>query len=146
MGFSWIALLVVVIATLPAISKYLVGPVIPISCSPADSLIVVTGVSSGLGQHAALTLAQKGFHVLGTVRKAADSEKVLQLSVRDEWKGKGSLLTTICDVRNPQDVKSLGKYVRGLTQPSRTSAQVGKKPLHLLGLVNNAGIRNLNFY
>jgi NADP-dependent 3-hydroxy acid dehydrogenase YdfG len=37
---------------------------------------VVTGVSTGIGYETALMLADKGFHVFGSVRKTADVDRL----------------------------------------------------------------------
>jgi NAD(P)-dependent dehydrogenase (short-subunit alcohol dehydrogenase family) len=84
--------------------------------------VVVTGVSSGIGLGIAKTLAAKGLHVFGSVRKLADSERV-QREV-------GARFTPlIFDVTDEGAIKAGAGEVR--------KALGGKT---LFGLVNNAGI------
>jgi NAD(P)-dependent dehydrogenase (short-subunit alcohol dehydrogenase family) len=40
--------------------------------------IFITGISSGIGYHAAKTLAGKGFHIIGSVRNSKDAERIRQ--------------------------------------------------------------------
>jgi hypothetical protein len=42
--------------------------------------VLVTGASSGIGLDAALSLCQTGYHVLATVRRDEDRERLLQLA------------------------------------------------------------------
>ena len=41
-------------------ADYLLRPAIPVICSPAESVVVITGVSSGLGNDAAAALVEQG--------------------------------------------------------------------------------------
>ncbi|MEP5263470.1 MAG: SDR family NAD(P)-dependent oxidoreductase, partial [Nitratireductor sp.] len=84
--------------------------------------VVVTGVSTGIGHAAARVLADKGFHVFGSVRKEADAERL-----KKELGGKFTPL--IFDVTDEAAVRRGAETVR--------AALKGET---LAGLVNNAGI------
>lgn len=84
--------------------------------------VVVTGVSSGIGLGIAKSLAAKGIHVFGSVRKPADGERVLREV--------GARFTPLLfDVTDELAVKAGAAEVRRV---------LGGKTLR--GLVNNAGI------
>ncbi|MFA5941583.1 MAG: SDR family oxidoreductase [Sinimarinibacterium sp.] len=84
--------------------------------------VVVTGVSTGIGRATAALLCQQGFHVFGSVRKAADGEK-LKADL-----GK-SFTPLVFDVTDEAAVRAAAQGVREALQGER-----------LAGLVNNAGI------
>jgi len=84
--------------------------------------IVVTGVSTGIGHSTATQLAASGFHVFGSVRKAADGERLKRAL--------GDRFTALhFDVIDEQAVAAAAAQVR--------EALAGDT---LAGLVNNAGI------
>jgi NAD(P)-dependent dehydrogenase (short-subunit alcohol dehydrogenase family) len=83
--------------------------------------VVVTGVSSGIGQAIARVLAAKGFHVFGSVRKPADAEPLTRELT--------SFTPLVFDVTDEASVVAAAQTVR--------AALSGRK---LAGLVNNAGI------
>ena len=84
--------------------------------------IVITGVSTGIGQATATLLVQRGFRVFGSVRKAADGERLS--------KALGSAFTPLLfDVCDEAAVAAGAAQVR--------AALNGET---LAGLVNNAGI------
>ena len=84
--------------------------------------IVVTGVSTGIGWGATKVLVQKGFHVFGSVRKAADGERL-----KAEF---GDAFTPLLfDVTDEAAVRAGARQVE---------AALGGATL--AGLVNNAGI------
>lgn len=86
--------------------------------------IVVTGVSTGIGWGCVKVLAARGFHVFGSVRKAADADRLAS-----EF---GSAFTPLTfDVTDEQAVAAAARQVR---------EKLGGAPL--FGLVNNAGIAN----
>ena len=84
--------------------------------------VVVTGVSTGIGHAAAKVLAQKGFHVFGSVRKEADAER-LKKELGDRF------TPLIFDVTDEAAIRRAAEEVR--------AALKGET---LAGLVNNAGI------
>lgn len=84
--------------------------------------IVITGVSTGIGFDAARLLGERGFHVFGSVRKAADAAAVSQaLGV--------SFTPLLFDVTDEVAIAKAADQVRDA---------VGEAGL--FGLVNNAGI------
>ena len=84
--------------------------------------VVVTGVSSGIGHACATLLAKQGFHVFGSVRKAADGQRLAGEL--------GAAFTPLhFDVTDELAVHSAAAQVR-----ERLQGQT------LAGLVNNAGI------
>ncbi|MBL6854362.1 MAG: SDR family NAD(P)-dependent oxidoreductase [Alphaproteobacteria bacterium] len=84
--------------------------------------VVVTGSSTGIGWGIAKVLIQKGFRVFGSVRKAADGERL--------EKEFGPNFMPV-----PFDVTDAGAVARGAEQ---VAAALGGETL--AGLVNNAGI------
>jgi len=86
--------------------------------------ILITGCSSGFGRVTALTLAQQGWHVFATVRKAADRESLLaEAEIRQ---CQDTLTTFICDVTQQEQVMALVH-------------EITKSTPRLDALVNNAG-------
>ena len=84
--------------------------------------VVVTGVSTGIGYATAKLLAEKGFHVFGSVRKAADAERLRGAL--------GANFTALqFDVTDEPAVRAAADQLR--------FALEGEK---LAGLVNNAGV------
>ena len=93
--------------------------------------IVVTGAHTGIGKHAALTLAKQGFTVFCGVRKPEHGDELLRSAAKfeiDESKVRPILL----DVTKPDQVYAAVQQV---------SAFVGEEE-GLYGLFNNAGIVN----
>ncbi|KAL7574044.1 hypothetical protein ACA910_015622 [Epithemia clementina (nom. ined.)] len=89
--------------------------------------IVVTGAHTGIGKHAALTLAKEGFTVFCGVRKLEDGEELLQSAAKfaiDLSKIKPILL----DVTNPEQIEAAVQQVQEFVQDRG-----------LYGLFNNAG-------
>jgi NAD(P)-dependent dehydrogenase (short-subunit alcohol dehydrogenase family) len=84
--------------------------------------VVVTGASTGIGWGCAKVLVEKGFRVLGSVRKEADAERL-----RNEFGGNFTPL--FFDVTDEAAVRQAA---------SATASVLGNEPL--FGLVNNAGI------
>lgn len=64
-GFSWTAMLVVLLAASPFLMEQLFRRAYPVHLKGA---VVVTGASTGIGKHAAVTLAQEGYTVFAGVR------------------------------------------------------------------------------
>ncbi|GMV62898.1 MAG: short-chain dehydrogenase [Parvibaculum sp.] len=84
--------------------------------------VVVTGVSTGIGHAAAKVLAEKGFHVFGSIRKEADAARL-----KSELGARFTAL--IFDVTDEAAIRAAAGEVR--------AALKGET---LAGLVNNAGI------
>src|SRR4051794_2031215 len=84
--------------------------------------VVVTGASTGIGWAVAKVLTQRGFHVFGSVRKAADAERLVAAF--------GDKVTPLLfDVTDEAAVRAAARTVE---------ATLDGRPL--AGLVNNAGI------
>ena len=79
--------------------------------------VIVSGASRGIGRHAALALAQAGFHVLAGVRDPADAADLAALHPEN-------LTPVTLDITRAGDITALAGALAG-------------QPLH--GLVNNAG-------
>ena len=96
-----------------------------------DRAVVVTGVSRGIGEAITRCLTAKGYHVFGTVRRAADAEE-LERGVGSKSGGeKGSFFTPlVLDVCDAEAVKAAAARVASILGPRRV----------LAGLVNNAGV------
>jgi NAD(P)-dependent dehydrogenase (short-subunit alcohol dehydrogenase family) len=77
--------------------------------------VLVTGASTGIGEATALHLEERGFDVIGAVRKQEDAQRLSHQGVR----------TVKLDVTDPASIAS-------------ARAELGDEPL--AGLVNNAGI------
>lgn len=84
--------------------------------------VVVTGVSTGIGQATALALAGRGYQVFGSVRNAADAEG-LRHRLGEQFR------TLVFDVTDETAVHGAAAQVRAALGGQR-----------LAGLVNNAGI------
>jgi hypothetical protein len=84
--------------------------------------VVVTGSSTGIGWGAAKVLIKKGFRVFGSVRKAADGERLVK-------EFGANFVPLAFDVTDPAAVNAAAEKV---------SAALGGETL--FGLVNNAGI------
>ena len=86
-----------------------------------QKIIVVTGVSSGIGSAIATDLLAKGHLVFGSVRRAADAEHLVALSE--------NFVPLFFDVTDPEGIALAGETVR---------QQIGNRGLDVL--INNAGI------
>lgn len=105
--------------------------------------IVVTGASTGIGRHAALYLAQRGFIVFAGVRKPADGEALLlahQQEKKDHSTSQTSATTSKGGVLHPLilDVTKAAQITAALRTVKEELARRGNLPF--LGLVNNAGV------
>ncbi|MFO7670371.1 MAG: SDR family NAD(P)-dependent oxidoreductase, partial [Bacteroidales bacterium] len=83
--------------------------------------VLITGVSSGIGLHAARYLAEHGVPVYGTVRKEADAARVAQIE---------GVEPLICDVADDAQVAQLRDAIVA-------------RGTGLWGLVNNAGVAHM---
>ena len=82
-------------------------------------IVVVTGASSGIGQASAHELARRGFHVLATIRKAADADRL----------GNVNIEPFLLDITDEAGIAALAKRIADDPQ---------RRPLR--GLINNAGV------
>jgi NAD(P)-dependent dehydrogenase (short-subunit alcohol dehydrogenase family) len=87
--------------------------------------IVITGASSGIGHHAAVSLARANYTVFAGVRSENDAKAIAALDL-------DTLLPLIVDVAKPHSV------LRAVEQVEDTLTRIG---VPLVALVNNAGIR-----
>jgi short-subunit dehydrogenase len=86
-----------------------------------DRPVLITGASSGIGNHLARYLADRGHTVYGTARKAADLAELKKIK---------KVVPIQMDVRQPDQIQAAFQLIE----------QAGKG---LYGLVNNAGIGEL---
>ena len=86
--------------------------------------VLSAGASTGIGYHAAVSLAQKGYVVYAGVRKSADVDKLQQLGV-------ASLRPIILDVTQPDTIDASVQTIQ---------QQLAAEDLPFVALVNNAGI------
>lgn len=86
--------------------------------------VIVTGASTGIGRHAAETLAKEGFVVYAGVRKQADVDSLLSEQI-------DNLVPALLDVTDQESVEKGFATITG---------DLGARKLPLVGLVNNAGI------
>ena len=92
----------------------------------ASCAVLVTGVSSGLGEAFSLDLAKAGFLVVGTVRKQADADRV---------KAAGDVHPVILDVTDPD------AFPAAIDEVKATLAKHGRT---LCAVINNAGVTGLD--
>ena len=86
-----------------------------------DRPVLITGASTGIGNHLARYLAERGHTVYGTARKAADLSELKKIK---------NVVPIQLDVRQPNQIQAAFQFIE----------QTGKG---LYGLVNNAGIGEL---
>ena len=87
-----------------------------------SSTAVITGVSTGIGYETARSLAGKGFHVFGSVRRAVDADR-LKAELGDQF------TPLQFDLRDAQAIRTAANLVRSSLRGQRLGA-----------LVNNASI------
>jgi len=88
----------------------------------ASDFVLVTGVSTGIGNAIMHSLLKRGYKVIGTVRSEKDREKI-------KAEAKTNCYPILVDVTNEEGVKSSVKEVEDI---------LGGKGL--AGLINNAGV------
>jgi len=88
-----------------------------------DQPILITGASSGIGNHLARTLSAQGVTVFATARKPADLAELGRLA---------HVIPLQMDVRDPEQIQAAVRLVQ----------EAGRG---LYGLVNNAGVGELGF-
>lgn len=89
---------------------------------PSKGGIMITGASTGIGEHCALGLDKLGYRVFAGVRKAEDGERL-------KAEGSDNLTPVIVDVVDEDQVRQAAETVK---------QSLGNEPL--VGLWNNAGI------
>ena len=120
--------LVVAIVTYQATWYLRASSFVPIEQGDA---IVVTGAHTGIGKHAALTLAKEGFTVFCGVRKMEHGEELLQSATKFEIDA-SKIKPLLLDVTKPEQVEAAVKEVRSIVGDEHG----------LYGLFNNAGVLN----
>jgi short-subunit dehydrogenase len=89
-----------------------------------QSVVLVTGASSGIGKATALELAARGFDVLAGVRCEVDGQTLMQAA-------QGKLTPIILDVTQPEHVENAARVIR-------------ERGAGLKALINNAGINYIS--
>jgi short-subunit dehydrogenase len=89
----------------------------------ADQPVLITGASTGIGNHLARTLAGRGITVFATARKETDLAELHKIE---------NVIPIQMDVRQPEQIQA-------------ALLQVQKAGKGLYGLVNNAGVGELGF-
>ncbi len=98
---------------------------------PCGAAVLITGCSSGIGRHAAFTLASHGFTVFATVRKDADVDSLLA-ELKSDFAGiSGDVIPLKLDVTDDAAV--------GMARAA-VGRQLDKRALSLAAVVNNAGV------
>ena len=92
----------------------------------SHSAVLITGTSSGIGRHAALELARRGYTVFAGVRKEADA-KLLKTELKSEL-----LVPVKIDVTSSESISAAFEVIDSYLEQ--------RSPMQLIGLVNNAGI------
>ena len=123
----FVAALVALVLLVALLGSFILLPLRPLQRRfavppPQKCAVLVTGVSSGLGEAFAHDLAALGFLVFGTVRKQADAAALLS---------KGVVHPVLLDVGKAD------QFPAALSSVRATLAQEGRS---LCALVNNAGI------
>ncbi len=98
--------------------------------------IVITGCSSGFGYITALTLAVKGWHVFGTVRKETDRNKLMEEAARRDCQHNLTIL--FCDITRQEQVAQLVEQVKEHLRGDEAMQHEESVP-RLDALMNNAG-------
>lgn len=98
--------------------------IVPTFVVRSSGAVLVTGASSGIGEHAAKTLAGLGYTVFAGVRKQQDADRL-----KTEHPG---MQTVIIDVAN---LASIEKAVSSVTERLDASGE------SFVALVNNAGVQ-----
>ncbi|KAL7567304.1 hypothetical protein ACA910_015678 [Epithemia clementina (nom. ined.)] len=93
--------------------------------------IVVTGAHTGIGKHAALTLAKEGYTVFCGVRKVEHGNELLESAAQLDI-DKSKIKPLLLDVTNADHVKAAVEQVTSFVGEDRG----------LYGLFNNAGVLN----
>ncbi|EKU22812.1 3-hydroxybutyrate dehydrogenase [Nannochloropsis gaditana CCMP526] len=132
MGIRFSALLVAFLASIPYLLDLATRREYPVP--PPEGAVVVTGASTGIGAHAAHSLARAGFLVFAGVRKELDGETLKAEAPTLE--SQENIVPIILDVTKQEQIDKAVQTV------SSTLDSLGGRPL--VGLVNNAGVGGSN--
>jgi len=102
--------------------------------------VFITGTSSGIGRHAALTLASQGYHVFATVRRESDAA-----SLKNEHGHLATLHPVLCDVTQPDQIVQARDTIAAWLQQDGSSdvdSDPPNPPRVLAAVINNAGINS----
>jgi NAD(P)-dependent dehydrogenase (short-subunit alcohol dehydrogenase family) len=98
---------------------------------PAQTrFIVVTGTSSGIGNHCALQLARMGYSVIATVVEEQEAQQWKQVQAATSGM-RGKIIPIVMDIADEASIRN------GVNQVKQMLREKNGK---LVGLVNNAGI------
>ena len=95
-----------------------------------EGAVFITGTSTGIGNHAAISLAKAGYDVFATVRKQDEAKNLLEPLSKEE-EAKKRMHVILLDVTNEKDIQKAF---------SEVSDFLNKTNKPLVGIVNNAGI------
>ncbi|KAI8916865.1 hypothetical protein BC831DRAFT_486019 [Entophlyctis helioformis] len=96
--------------------------------------VLVTGAGSGIGAHAAVTLAERGFTVFAGVRSLPDGHRLKQhLSPEAE----GNLIPIVLDITNPAHIDQATDDIRFRLAQHTTGPADARQ---LVGIINCAGV------
>jgi short-subunit dehydrogenase len=93
-----------------------------------SGLILISGASTGIGRHAAESLAKEGYVVLAGVRKESDYNDISNWNSKDN---KGFMIPVKFDVSDHESIVNAIHIVK---------SEMTKRNLPLVAVVNNAGI------
>jgi len=91
---------------------------------PANAAVLITGCSSGIGEHAAVHLASRGLLVFAGVRSVEQGERLKQLG------NAARLVPVVLDVTDEKQIAEAVTFVQQTLKDKNAT---------LLGVVNNAG-------
>ena len=91
--------------------------------------IFITGTSTGIGNHAAISFVNEGYDVFATIRKLEEAKNLLEPLKEEEAKKRMQVI--LLDVTNEKDIQKAF---------SEVSDFLNKTNKPLVGIVNNAGI------
>lgn len=128
MGIKTTAFLVALLAASPYILELMTRAAYPVP-APGGG-VVLTGASTGIGAHAAHSLAEAGFLVFAGVRKEADGEALKANAPTPE--AREHIVPIILDVTKQEQIDAAVQTVK--------STLTAKGGVPLVGLVNNAGV------
>jgi NAD(P)-dependent dehydrogenase (short-subunit alcohol dehydrogenase family) len=115
----WLVLLLV-----PILGSVVLNLLLQKEYTVQTGIVVISGASSGIGQHAAIHLAGNGYTVFAGVRKEADADFIRNLQIK-------GLYPVLLDVTKHDSCVSALDTVK---QFSRENG------MPIVGLVNNAGV------